>query len=124
VHPPGGRAGGAASGGFRRAAAVAAESNGDLMLPLATAVACGPAFAGGFAPFFLLVPLFWLIVIVLVVALLGRRWRRGWDGGAPWSGARQAETVLSERYARGDIDETEYRARLEVLRASQGGPRR
>jgi putative membrane protein len=85
------------------------------------ALACG---VPGFAPFFLLIPLFWLIVIVLIVTLVGRRWRRGWDGGAPWSGARQAETVLSERYARGDIDEVEYRARLEVLRANQAGPRR
>jgi putative membrane protein len=32
--------------------------------------------------------------------------------------ARQAETTLAERYAKGDIDEVEYRARLEVLRAN------
>lgn len=92
------------------------------MLPLATAVPCvGPGF--GFAPFFLLIPLFWLIVIVLVVTLVGRRWRRGWDGSAPWSagswrgGRPRAEEVLAERYARGEIDEAEYHARLDVLRA-------
>lgn len=99
------------------------------MLPLATATAavCGPAFAGGFAPFapfFLLVPLFWLIVIVLIVTLVGRRWRRGWDGGsAPWSAAHgsatsRAESLLAERFARGEIDETEYHARLDALRAA------
>ena len=27
--------------------------------------------------------------------------------------------MLSERFAKGDIDETEYRARLEVLRANR-----
>jgi putative membrane protein len=95
------------------------------MLPLLTlpaaAVACA---APGFAPFFLLIPLFWLIVLVLVVTLVGRRMRRGWDGAGPaWGAGHQAETVLSERYARGDIDEVEYRARLEVLRANQAAPR-
>ena len=29
-----------------------------------------------------------------------------------------AETTLAERFAQGDIDEKEYRARLEVLRAN------
>ena len=96
-----------------------------LTLPAPAALACTiPGFAPFFSPFFLLFPLFWLIVIVLIVALVGRRMRRGWDGAGPaWSGARQAETVLAERYARGDIDEVEYRARLEVLRGSQAGPR-
>ena len=100
-----------------------------LPLPIAAAVTCVapgfvPGFAPGFAPFFFLFPLFWLIVIVLVVVLLGRRMRRGWDGAGPaWGAARQAETVLAERYARGDIDEVEYRARLEVLRGAQAGPR-
>jgi putative membrane protein len=100
------------------------------MLPLATlpapaALTCAvPGFAPFFAPLFLLIPLFWLIVIVLVVTLVGRRMRRGWDGAGPsWGAAHQAETVLSERYARGDIDEVEYRARLEVLRANQAAPR-
>jgi putative membrane protein len=31
--------------------------------------------------------------------------------------------VLRERYARGEIDETEYRQRLEVLRADRGKSR-
>lgn len=30
-----------------------------------------------------------------------------------------AEGVLRERYARGDIDETEYQQRLEVLRSNR-----
>jgi putative membrane protein len=92
------------------------------MLPLATAAACfGPGFAPGLAPFFLLIPLFWLIVLVLVVTLVARRWRHGWEGGsAPWSAgspSRRAEAVLAERFARGEIDEAEYHARLDALRA-------
>jgi len=33
-------------------------------------------------------------------------------------GRRSAEATLAERFAQGDIDEKEYRARLEVIRAN------
>ncbi len=83
---------------------------------------------GPFFPFFFLVPLFWLAVIVVVI-VLGTRWRRrdasqrrsdetarrAADAAAP---LRRAEVTLAERFARGDIDEAEYRKRLEVVRAS------
>ena len=87
------------------------------MLPLLadTSAHWGPY--PGFFPFFWLVPLFWILLVLLIVGLLGRRWRR--SGGPGWSGAVSAESVLSERYARGDIDEQEYRARLEVLRGTR-----
>ena len=40
--------------------------------------------------------------------------------GPPWMrGGASAESTLAERFAKGDIDETEYRARLEVLRANR-----
>jgi len=83
----------------------------------------GAPFAGGFAFFFLLIPLFWIGVIVLIAALGRRRWRRNWEqGGHPafggWAAAKSAESTLAERFAQGDIDEAEYRARLEVLRAN------
>jgi putative membrane protein len=104
-------------------------------LALAAAVAhpSGP----GFGWLFFLIPLFWIGVFVLIFALVGRRWRRtAWAGGygpgyghgwghGPWAqaaAARNAETTLAERYAQGDIDEKEYRARLEVLRASAPQP--
>ena len=91
----------------------------------------------GFGWWFLFIPLFWILIIGLVIALVGRRHRRYWANGygygpgawGPWaaSGAASAESVLSDRFARGDIDEKEYRARLEVLRANAapkpGGPR-
>jgi putative membrane protein len=83
----------------------------------------------GFGWWFLLIPLFWILFFVLLFTFLGRRWRR-W-GPPPWGygdprwhggGGRGAEATLAERYANGDIDETEYRARLEVLRANREAP--
>jgi putative membrane protein len=89
---------------------------------------------GGFGWLFLLIPLFWIIVFVALFAFFGRRWRRGWNGQGPYpypyghgqTDARSAEKTLAERFAQGDIDEVEYRARLEVLRASrpEGPPAR
>jgi putative membrane protein len=72
---------------------------------------------------FLLIPLFWIGLIVLFVSLARRRWSRGgWGPGhyGPWAHAagRSAESTLAERFANGDVDEQEYRARLEVLRAN------
>ncbi|WP_394771524.1 SHOCT domain-containing protein [Lacisediminihabitans sp.] len=82
----------------------------------------------GFGFLFLLIPLFWIGLFVLIFSLAGRRWRRaGWGGPGhygpghtPWGGgaARSAESTLAERFAQGDIDEKEYRARLEVIRAN------
>ena len=87
----------------------------------------GPGF--GFGWLFLLIPLFWILVVGLVFAIAGRRWRRaGWAGhgyghGGPWANgwaaSRSAESTLAERFAQGDIEEKEYRARLEVLRANR-----
>ncbi len=77
-------------------------------------------WAGGFSPFFLLVPLFWILVFVLILGVLGRRWRRAGYGHPGWRNASHpAEQTLAERFAQGDIDEVEYRARLEVLRANR-----
>jgi putative membrane protein len=96
----------------------------------------------GFGWLFFLIPLFWIGLIILFASLARRRWaRRGYGhgfagpgfggpgfGGAGWnrfgqsSGVQAAERVLAERFARGDIDETEYRARLEVLRANRDVP--
>jgi len=64
---------------------------------------------GGWFPWFPLVPLFFGGLWVLLVALVLRR-RGGWASGP------SAEGVLAERYARGEIDETEFRERRSVLR--------
>ncbi|WP_026553761.1 SHOCT domain-containing protein [Arthrobacter sp. 35W] len=79
----------------------------------AQALAHGPMGYGWGGPWFLLFPLFWLIVIGLFIFFGRRNWRRH----NMWHQNQGAESVLRERYARGEIDETEYRARLEVLRA-------
>ena len=95
--------------------------------------------------------LFWAAVITLIVLLArhlrasrppaGQRGagpgQQGW-GQAPQQGWAppppstppgqhaphapvRAEDVLAERFARGEIDEAEYRARLDVLRGHRGG---
>lgn len=95
-------------------------------LALAEVAAHGGPWAGGFGWLFILIPLFWIGIFILIASLVGRRWRRGgWEHGYghgfPGHGfgaARGAETSLAERFAQGDIDEKEYRARLEVLRAN------
>lgn len=85
----------------------------------------GPGFGWGF----LLIPLIWIVVLVAVFAIFGRRFRRAaWARGGYGHFAepsRRAEATLAERFAQGDIDEKEYRARLEVLRANvqPQGPR-
>lgn len=87
----------------------------------------GP-WAAGFGWAFIFIPIFWFLVIGLIVFFITRSRRRYWanggpDGsyGPPWmrGGAASAESTLSERFAKGDIDESEYRARLEVLRANR-----
>ena len=81
----------------------------------------GPWDGGGF--WFLLIPLLWIALFAVLFAVFGRRWRRaaienGYGPGGRRSPARRAEATLAERFAQGDIDEAEYRARLEVLRAN------
>lgn len=84
----------------------------------------GPGGAHGFGPgggpIFFLAPLVWLAVIALVVVLVARR-RRVWaeNGGPSFGPHRSPEFTLSQRFANGEIDDVEYRSRLEVLRANR-----
>jgi putative membrane protein len=61
-----------------------------------------------------LVPLFWLLVVFLLLRLFFWRGRRG-----PWAyrgyGGPDARAILAERYARGEITHDEYRERLSHL---------
>jgi putative membrane protein len=63
--------------------------------------------------------LFWgllVAAVILLIRYLGR--------GAPGRGGytdHAAERILAERFARGEIDEEEYRQRLSVLRGGYGG---
>jgi len=63
-----------------------------------------------------LIPLFWFLLFALVVIFVVRPRRARW-----LDDRRSGESVLSERFARGEIDETEYRRRRDVLR--EGGNR-
>ncbi|CAN5367149.1 hypothetical protein BH11ACT3_BH11ACT3_10010 [soil metagenome] len=108
---------------------------------LALATAAVHPFGHGFGFVFFLIPLFWVLVVVLIVSLVTRGRRRAWRAagygagfGGPWGhgfghggwaqaqAVRSAETTRAERFAQGDIEEKEYRARLEVLRASVPQP--
>ncbi|MFJ5518656.1 SHOCT domain-containing protein [Streptomyces griseoluteus] len=79
---------------------------------------------GGWMMMTVAMVLFWAVLIVGVVALVryvaGSRRRQ--EPGSPsprgeggWQD-RGAESLLAERFARGEIDEDEYRRRLAVLR--------
>ena len=65
---------------------------------------------------FLLFPLFWLLVFACLFRFVV--WRRGgcWSRGDR-PGPERAQRILAERYARGEIGDEEYRTRLDRLRA-------
>ncbi|MBO9556363.1 SHOCT domain-containing protein [Cellulomonas sp.] len=92
------------------------------MLTTLVAHPVGWGWGWGPGPWFLLFPLFWFTLIALFFAFGARRHRR-WDAEqrglySERRGTGGARAVLAERFARGEIDESEYRARLEVLLAS------
>jgi len=75
----------------------------------------GPGGPGGLWPFAILGPILWIALIVTLVLLFRRSMQR-----RPFVHAAAAgESALATRFANGDIDETEYRARLSVLRSER-----
>ncbi|GAA2804259.1 SHOCT domain-containing protein [Saccharopolyspora taberi] len=61
--------------------------------------------------------LFWALILVAIIALvryLGRTGRAD-------RGTESAEALLAERFARGEIDEEEYRGRLRALSERRRG---
>lgn len=63
--------------------------------------------------------LFWLIAIGIVAWLVAALRRRD-RGDSPLRGRKEdrAESVLRERFARGEIDEESYRRKLDELQRS------
>ena len=59
--------------------------------------------------------LFWLVVLIVAVALIGWLIRRT-QVQSSTGRASSAEEILKERYARGEIDKQEYEERLTELR--------
>jgi putative membrane protein len=60
---------------------------------------------------------FWALIITAIVLLVRYLTLSGTDA-KPAAGSRTAEDLLAERYARGEIDDEEYRRRLTLLRQS------
>lgn len=61
--------------------------------------------------------LFLALIVVVIVRIVFFRRRHGWYG-PPWQhhmGTSSARQILAERYAKGEIDVTEYRERLREL---------
>jgi putative membrane protein len=73
---------------------------------------------GGWALMALSMAVFWAVVITLVILavryLTSDRDRSA--GPQPGPTASPAEVLLAERYARGEIDDDDYRQRLALLR--------
>jgi putative membrane protein len=66
-----------------------------------------------------IIPILWFVFIVglfIVIARFGWRGRRHWYA-EEWAGrgVQAGKARLAERFASGEIDEQEYRARLAVL---------
>ncbi|MFF4733161.1 SHOCT domain-containing protein [Streptomyces mirabilis] len=83
--------------------------------------------SGGWFVMTVIMVLFWALLIAGVVALVHyfTNAHRGHQPGLPLSsgepgpGGRRAEDLLSERFARGEIDEDEYKRRVKLLREHQ-----
>ena len=69
---------------------------------------------GGWILMTLAMVVFWALVVFAVLALF----RGSRDPAEPSPDHRDPNQILDERFARGEIDEDEYHARSNVLRAS------
>ena len=76
----------------------------------------GHAMGGWIFLFLAITRVLWWVLIILVVLALLRYLTRG--GRSASFRTTAAEEVLSERFARGEIDEHEYRQRLDTLRST------
>jgi putative membrane protein len=66
---------------------------------------------------------FWALLIAGIVALIRYTRTTGTDRESGRFSRPTPEQLLAERYARGEIDETEYRQRLDTLTAAGAGGR-
>lgn len=66
----------------------------------------------------LLMLMFWGVIVAVVIVAVGWPSRRRADDSAPNTPPRDPSLrILDERFARGEIDEEEYRRRRDVLRS-------
>lgn len=75
---------------------------------------------GGWILMGLAMVVFWAVVITLVILAIryftSDRSSAGTTRPAPAPGSNRAEDLLAERFARGEIDEEEFRRRMTLLR--------
>jgi putative membrane protein len=62
----------------------------------------------GFSPWFLVIRLVVLVLVIGTIIYFARRWR-----------GRGGERTLRDAYAKGEVNEAEYRERLAVLRETR-----
>nr|WP_199178083.1 SHOCT domain-containing protein [Mycobacterium sp. QGD 101] len=75
---------------------------------------------GGWALMTVGMVLFWVVVITAVVlAVRYLASPRGTAANPPGYGPTRAEDVLAERFARGEIDEDQYRRHLALIRENR-----
>jgi putative membrane protein len=70
----------------------------------------------GYAGMGIAMVLFWALIIVGIVAMIRYGSGNQQGGRSPISAAPPPEQLLAGRFACGEIDETQYRERLAVLR--------
>ncbi|MFF2110342.1 SHOCT domain-containing protein [Rhodococcus koreensis] len=76
-----------------------------------------PGWGWGYALMFVGMALFWGLLVLgigVLVHYVGHN--ASMPSAHPPSALHEAEKLLAERFARGEIDETEYRERLATLR--------
>ncbi|MEW2582931.1 SHOCT domain-containing protein [Streptomyces virginiae] len=68
----------------------------------------------------------WALIVAAVVLVVRSFKREGTDSPAApaprSSGGNEAERLLADRFARGEIDDEEFARRLEILRKHAPGP--
>jgi putative membrane protein len=85
---------------------------------------------GGWFAMAVIMVFFWALVIAGIAGIValvhyltgarqGHQSGQPPSPGEPGSGSRRAEDLLAERFARGEIDEDEYKRRLALLRENR-----
>ncbi len=81
-----------------------------------------PFFGGGYGGYHmgggmgLMMPLFWILLIAAAVSLIGRTTSIPGGQHRPLSDGPDALEILKQRYAKGEIDKAEFRAKLADIR--------
>jgi putative membrane protein len=76
-------------------------------------------FGMGFGSFgFLWMAIFWLVIVVAAIWLVGNLFPRSDRGQSPANAPESAVDILKRRYARGEIDRDEFEATRQGLEQS------